>query len=160
MKELDKVRSNQEKLEKQGTGEQLSVATTVPPLPSLSEFTKGDKDFEHEREKDRENRFQKSSYPLFGIFQQKRRKMEISYFRAFLGTGRNWETPCFLSGSYGDILITGQDIWVPLRYQVLFSLCLLSVLGAPICPYVCQFMFVFVSLFELLLFCASCLKND
>ena len=76
-------------------------------------------DFEHEREKDRETRFQKSSYPLFGTFQQKRRKMEISYFRALLGTGGNRETPCFLSVSYGDILSSGQDIWVPLRHQVL-----------------------------------------
>jgi hypothetical protein len=38
MKELDKLRRNWEKLEKQGPGEQLSVATTVPPLPSLAEF--------------------------------------------------------------------------------------------------------------------------
>jgi hypothetical protein len=40
----------------------------VPPLPSLSEFSEGEKDFEQEREKDRENRFQKSSYLLFGTF--------------------------------------------------------------------------------------------
>ena len=148
MKELDKLRRN---WGSQKIRTQLSVAARVSPFPSLAEFPEeGDKevDFEHEREKERENRFQKSNYPLFGKFQQKRRKMEISYFRALLGTGGNWETPCFLSGSYGHILSTGQDIWVPLRYQVLFSLCLLSVLGAPICPYVCQFMFVFVLLFE------------
>jgi hypothetical protein len=43
----------------------------VPPLPSLTEFPEeGDKklEFEHERERKRENRFQKSSYPLFGTF--------------------------------------------------------------------------------------------
>ena len=59
------------KFEKQGTGKQLLVATTVPPLPSLAEFPEeGDKelDFEHEREKERENRFQKSRCPLFGTF--------------------------------------------------------------------------------------------
>ena len=45
------------KLEKQGTGEQLSEATNVTPLPSLAEFPEeGDKelDFQHEREKERE----------------------------------------------------------------------------------------------------------
>jgi hypothetical protein len=43
----------------------------VTPHPLLAEFPEeGDKelDFEHEREKDRETRFQKSSYPLFGTF--------------------------------------------------------------------------------------------
>jgi hypothetical protein len=37
---------------KQGIGEQLSVATTVPPLPSLAEFPEEEDkelDFEHER---------------------------------------------------------------------------------------------------------------
>jgi hypothetical protein len=58
-------------LEKQGTGEQLSVANTVPLLPSLAEFPEeGNKElvFEHKREKERENSFQKSSYSLFGTF--------------------------------------------------------------------------------------------
>jgi hypothetical protein len=62
----------------------------VTALSSLAELPEeGDKelDFEHEREKERENRFQKSSYSLFGTFKQKRRKMKISYFRALLGTG-------------------------------------------------------------------------
>jgi hypothetical protein len=43
----------------------------VSPFPSLAEFPEeGDKevDFEHEREKERENRFQKSTYPLFETF--------------------------------------------------------------------------------------------
>jgi hypothetical protein len=57
----------------------------VPPLPSLSEFPEGDRDFEQEREKNRENRFQKSCYPLFGTFSEKRRKMKISYFITLLG---------------------------------------------------------------------------
>ena len=153
MKQFDKLRSNQESQKSRALGNNYQEL----PLCLLSLLCQiSQKEIknqilnlrEREKERERENRFQKSSYPLFGTFQQKRRKMEISYFRALLGTGGNCETPCFLSGSYGHILSTGQDIWVPLRYQVLFSLCLLSVLGAPICPYVCQFMFVFVLLFE------------
>ena len=46
------------KLEKQGTEKQLSVATTVPPLPSLAKFSEeeGDKELnlEHERERQRD----------------------------------------------------------------------------------------------------------
>jgi hypothetical protein len=37
----------------------------------------------------------------------KREKMKTSYFRALLGTEGKWETSCFLSGSYGDILSSG-----------------------------------------------------
>ena len=36
-----------------------------------------------------------------------KKRMKISYFRALLGTEGKWETSCFLSGSYGDILSSG-----------------------------------------------------
>jgi hypothetical protein len=57
--------------------------------------------------------------------------MKISCFRALLETEEKWETSYFLSGSYGDILSSGKDICVPLRHQVLFPVCLLSIFGAP-----------------------------
>ena len=57
--------------------------------------------------------------------------MKISYFRALLGTEGKWEMSYFLSGSYGDILSSGQVICVPLRHQVLFPVCPFSVFGAP-----------------------------
>ena len=75
---------------------------------------------------------------------RRRKRMKISYFRALLGTEGKRETSCFLSGSYGDILSSGQDIWVPLIHQVLFPLCLLSVLGVPfvhMSVYLCLFLF-------------------
>jgi hypothetical protein len=41
----------------------------VPPFPSLAEFPEeGVKELESEHERERENNFQKNSYPLFGIF--------------------------------------------------------------------------------------------
>ena len=49
-------------LEKQSTGDQLSVAITMPLFPSLAEFSEGEEelDLEHvrerERQKDREER--------------------------------------------------------------------------------------------------------
>ena len=148
MKELDKLRSNQESQKSRALGSNYQQL----PLCLLSLLWQNSQKKEIKNQslnmRERENKFQKSSYPLFGIFQQKREKMKISYFRALLGTEGKRETSCFLSGSYGDILSSGQDIWVPLRHQVLFPVCLLSVFGAPNCPYVCQFMFVFVLLFE------------
>ena len=48
------VKKKLERLEKQGAGEQLSVAATVPPLPSLAEFPEeeGDKELDLEQERE------------------------------------------------------------------------------------------------------------
>jgi hypothetical protein len=76
----------------------------VHPLPSLEVFPEeGDKevDCEHEREK---ISLRKAVIPCLGPFSKKEKKMKISYFRDLLGTEGKWETSCFLSGSYGDIL--------------------------------------------------------
>jgi hypothetical protein len=76
----------------------------VPPLPSLAEFPEeGDKELEFEHESERIS-FRKAVIPCLGPFSKKRGKMKISYVRALLETEGHWETSCFLSGSYGDIL--------------------------------------------------------
>ena len=68
------------KLEKQGTGKQLSVTTTVFPLPSLAEFPEeGNKelDFEHESEREKERErlgFRKRVAPCPGCFSKREGK--------------------------------------------------------------------------------------
>ena len=54
------------KLKKKGAGEQLSVAATMPPLPSLTKFPKKERDEELDLKYEREDGFQKNSCPLFG----------------------------------------------------------------------------------------------
>ena len=55
-------------------GEQLSEATTVPPLPSLAEFPEeGDKELEFEHERERIS-FRKAVIPCLGPFSKKEGK--------------------------------------------------------------------------------------
>ena len=137
MKELDKFRSNSESQKAGHWGATIS-SYHCASFPFSGRIPK----------RRRYIGFRNGVVLFLGHFSKREGKMDISYFRGLLGTGGNWETSCFLSGSYGDILHSGQNIWVPLRHQILFPLCLLSVLGTPICPYVYQYMFVFVLLFK------------
>ena len=55
-------------------GEQLSEATTVPPLPSLAEFPEeGDKELESEHEREKIS-FRKAVIPCLGPFSKKEGK--------------------------------------------------------------------------------------
>ena len=58
----------------------------------------GERERERERQRQRQRiGFRKAVVPCLGCVSQ---KMNISYFRALLGTVGNWEMSCFLSGSY------------------------------------------------------------
>ena len=70
--------------------------------------------------------------------------MNMSYFRALLGTGGIGRCVASSLAPTGDIISSDEDIWVSLGHQVPFPLCLLPVLGIPICSYVSEFMSVFV----------------
>ena len=66
----------------------------------------------------------KAVVPCLGCISKK----WICYFRDLLGTVGNREMSCFLSGSYWRYFLV--------QVQVLYTLCLLSGHGAPICAHV------------------------
>jgi hypothetical protein len=110
----------------------------------LPEFPEGDKIFEHAREKDRENRFQKSSYPHFAKEKKKGNKLFQNYTRDRRNLG-DALFPLWLLWRYSQYWLGYLG---PFDISTFILSLLLSVLDAPICPYACQFTFVFVLLFE------------
>ena len=71
-------------------------------------------------------------------------KEENGYMQFQVSTGHKKKPKMSASSldPMGDILRSCQDISISFSHQVLFSLGLLLVLGAPyVCPYICHFMF-------------------
>ena len=94
-----------EKLEKQGSGEQLSMAASVPPLPSLAELPEeGDKELDLEPE--RESRFQKSSRSMSEMLYQKKEN-GYKLFQVSPGDERK----------AGDVL---HPLWILLEISLVF----------------------------------------
>ena len=95
-------------------GLEIALRVTVPSLIHWQYSQKKEIRKQSLNMREREDEFQKSSCPLFGIFQQKREEMKISYFRALLGNRRKMGDVLFFSLAPMEIFLALIKISVSL----------------------------------------------